>query len=80
MNVPRNVEFPEYTNPGINAALVADKLNETLAFLRDKYPEPKPENAFERKLAEGVYLTKTGKFAKKGKKGLVKESEAYDVA
>lgn len=42
MNVPKNVQFPEFTNPGINAALCADKINETLAFLRLKFPEEKP--------------------------------------
>lgn len=56
MNVPRNVEFPEFTNAGINAALTADKLNEVLVFLRTKFPEQKSENIFldKRVLKSGV--------------------------
>ena len=46
MNVPKNIDFPEVTNSNINIALVAGRLNELLAFLRDKYPEEIISNVF----------------------------------
>jgi hypothetical protein len=77
MNVPKPVQFPEYTNAGINAALVADKLNEVICFLNEKYPEA---NVFKetRQLRPGVEMTSRGSFFKSGKGGgFVRKEDAY---
>lgn len=80
MNVPRPVDFPEYTNAAINAALLADKLNEVLIFLREKYPDAKPDNAWDntlesKPLKEGIRILANGRYMLNGK--FVKKEDAY---
>jgi hypothetical protein len=77
MRVPNDIQFPEYTNPAINTALLADKVNELLAYLREQNPEPTAPNAFaqERKLKDGVTQAKSGTFMLNGK--FIRKEEAY---
>lgn len=82
MNVPKNIEFPEVTSAQINVALLADKLNQTLEFLREQYPENK--NAFkvietnlqrdESNLKPGVRVLANGRYMMDGK--FIKKEQA----
>lgn len=77
MNVPNEVDFPEVTSNQINIALTADKLNEVIRFLQEKYPDPKPDNAFTavRQLKPGVVVSKNGKYLLNSR--FIKKEEAY---
>lgn len=75
----RNFEFPPYTNAQINAALLADKLNELIDAWNAEHPERKPDNAFTggRTLKEGVTLSKSGTYMLNNR--FIKKEDAYAV-
>jgi hypothetical protein len=89
MNVPNPVEFPEMTSTQINIALVADKLNEVIRYLKEHH-QPTAEEMFRngefsmvkgyfessnRPLNPGVTITKNGRYMRDGR--FISKEEAY---